>query len=73
MELSVALRTSTVAPLWETHKTMSSRNSPETRNPAGERGFCKAFGGTNSKVDGSGNGDAECKRNLLEDPDERQG
>ena len=65
-----------VALLWETRRAMSrlmpKRKSPETRNPAGERGFCKAFGGSNSKVDGSGSGDAECKRNLPEDPDERQ-
>ena len=52
---------------------MSRRNSPETRNPAGgSGGVSVSLRSSSSKVDGSGNGSAECKRNLLDHPDERQ-
>ena len=40
--------------------------------PTTMAGFLKAYGGTNSKVEGNGNLGAECKINLLDHPDENQ-
>ena len=70
-ELSGALRTPTVAPLWETHKTMFRQNALNTK-PRRWTGFLEAFAVASCKVDGDGNQGAECKRNLPDHPDERQ-
>ena len=70
-ELSGALRTSTVAPLWETHKTMFRQNARNTK-PRRWTGFLETFAVHGCKVDGDGKTGAECKRNLPDHPDERQ-
>ena len=70
-ELSGALRTSTVAPLWETHKTMFRQNALN-KKPRRWTGFLEAFAVTSCKVDGDGRLIAECKTNLLDHPDSEQ-
>ena len=51
-----------------TVKTGQKQETP----PTAMAGFLKAYAVWRCKVDGNGNGTAECKRNLLEHPDENQ-
>ena len=57
----------TVRPVWETERSMNGQK--QETPPTNMAGFLKAYAVTSCKVDGNGRLSAECKVNLLENPD----